>query len=62
MKALTQVNNAIEATARNGLDINYEKTASEAINKGKQDLATKEIEQRLRQEIDKQRGTVVLGQ
>ena len=45
VKAVTQVNNAIEATARNALEINYEKTASEAINKVKQDLATKEIEQ-----------------
>ena len=41
MKAVTQVNNAIEATARNALEINYEKAASEAINKVKQDLATK---------------------
>ena len=55
MKAVTQVNNAIEATAKNALEINYEKAASEAINKVKQDLATKEIEQRLKQEIDRQR-------
>ena len=34
---------------------NYEKAAAEAINKVKQDLATKEIEQRLRQEIEKQK-------
>ena len=33
---------------------NYEKAAAEAINKVKQDLATKEIEQRLKQEIEKQ--------
>ena len=45
VKAVTQVNSAIEATARNALDINYEKAAAEAINKVKQDLATKEIEQ-----------------
>ena len=55
VKAVTQVNNAIEATAKNALEINYEKAASEAINKVKQDLATKEIEQRLNQEIDRQR-------
>ena len=55
MKAVTQVNNAIEATAKDTLEIDYEKAASEAIYKVKQDLATKEIEQRLKQEIDKQR-------
>ena len=55
MKAVTQANNAIEGTAKNALEINYEKAASEAINKVKQDLATKEIEQRLKQEIDRQR-------
>ena len=38
----------------NSLEINYEKVAAKAINKMKQDLATKEIEQRLRQEIGKQ--------
>ena len=41
--AVTQVNSSIEATARNALEINYEKAAAEAINKVKQDLATKEI-------------------
>ena len=46
MKAVTQVNNAIEATAKDTLEIDYEKAASEAIYKVKQDLATKEIEQR----------------
>ena len=54
MKAVTQVNCAIEATARNALEINYEKAASEAINRVKQDLALKEIEQRLKQKIDRQ--------
>ena len=42
VKAVTQANNAIEATAKNALEINYEKAASEAINKVKQDLATKD--------------------
>ena len=55
VKAVTQVKKAIEATAKNALEINYEKTASEVINKVKQDLATKEIKQRLKQEIDRQR-------
>ena len=55
VKAVTQVNSTTEATARNALDINYEKVAAEAINKVKQDLATKEIEQRLKQEIEKQK-------
>ena len=55
VKAVTQINSAIEATARNAQEINYEKAASEAINKVKQDLATKEVEQRLKQEIDRQR-------
>ena len=54
-KAVTQVNNAIEATAKDALEIDYEKAASEATNKVKMDPATKEIEQRLKQEIDKQR-------
>ena len=55
VKALTQVNSAIEATARNALEINYEKAAAEAINKVKQDLAKKEIDQQLKQEIEKQK-------
>ena len=55
VKAVTQVNNAMEAKARNFLEINYERAAAEAINKVKQDLATKEIEQRLKQEIEKQK-------
>ena len=61
VKAVTQVNSAIEATARNALEINYEKAAAEAINKVKQDLATKEIEQRLKQEIEKQKLNETLG-
>ena len=34
------------------LEINYRKAAADAINKVKQDLATNEIEQRLKQEIE----------
>ena len=55
VKAVTQVKTAMKAEAGNSLKINYEKAAAEAINKVKQDLATKEIEQRLKQEIEKQR-------
>ena len=39
----------------NSLEISYERAAAEAINKVKQDLATKEIEQRLKQEIERQK-------
>ena len=55
VKAVTQCNSTIEATAKNALEINYEKAAAEAINKVKQDLAAKEIEQRLKQEIERQK-------
>ena len=61
VKAVTQANNAIEATVKNALEINYEKAASEAINKVKQDLATKEIEKRPKQEIEKQKMNEALG-
>ena len=33
VKAVTQVNSATEATARNALEINYEKAAAEATTK-----------------------------
>ena len=55
VKTVTQVKAATEAETRNSLEINYEKATAEAINKVKQDLATKEIEQRVKQEIEKQR-------
>ena len=61
VKAVTQVNIAIEATARNALEMNYEKAAAEAINKVKQDLAAKEKEQRLKQEIERQKFNETLG-
>ena len=48
LKAVTQVKNAIEAEAKNSLELSYERAAADAINKVKQDLATKEIEQRLK--------------
>ena len=55
VKTVTQVNNAMETMTRKSPEINFERAAAEAINKVKQDLATKEIEQRLKQEIKKQR-------
>ena len=54
MKAVTQNKDATGAEKRNSIEINYERADAEAINKLKQDLATKEIEQRLKQEIEKQ--------
>ena len=54
VKAVTHVNGAIESAAENSLEINYEKAATEAIAKVKQDLAAKEIEQRLKLEIERQ--------
>ena len=55
VKAATQVNNAKETMTRNSPETNFERTAAEAINKVQQNLATKEIEQRLKQEIKKQK-------
>ena len=54
VKAVTQVKSAMEAKAMNSLETNYERAAAEAISKVKQNLATREIEQRLKQEIEKQ--------
>ena len=54
-KAVTQVKNALEAKAKKSLEINFERAAAEAINKVKQDLATKKIEQRLKQETERQK-------
>ena len=50
VKAVAQVNDAAGAETRSPLVINYEKAAADAINRSKQDLATKEIEQRLKHE------------
>ena len=52
---VTQIKDATGAETRNSLEINYERAAAEGINKVKQDLATEEIEQRLKQEREKQR-------
>ena len=53
VKAVTQVRDAGGAETMSSLEINYEKAAAEAINRVKQDLAIKEIEQRLKQEIER---------
>ena len=53
VKAVTQCVSAAEATAKKAPEIDYEKAAAEAINKVKQDLAAKEIEQRLKLEIER---------
>ena len=54
VKTVTHVNGTIESAAGKSLEINYEKAATEAIAKVKQDLAAKEIEQRLKLEIERQ--------
>ena len=51
----TKTVKAAGAEKRNSVEINYERAAAEAINKVKHDLATKEIEQRLKHEIEKLR-------
>ena len=55
MKVVTIVKDATGAETRKSQEINYEKAAAEAVNKVKQDLATTEIEQWLKQEIEKQK-------
>ena len=55
VKAVMQVKAATEAETRISLEIYCEKAAAEAINKVKQDSAKNEIEQWLKQEIEKQR-------
>ena len=54
VKAVTPVKDAAGAETRSPLEINYEKAAAEAINRVRQDLTTKKIEQWLKQEIEKQ--------
>ena len=55
VKAVAQVKDVVRAETRSPLVINYEKAAAEAINRVKQDLATKVIEQRLKHEIERQK-------
>ena len=51
VKAVTEVSSAMETMTRKSPEINFERAAAEAINKVKYDLATKEIEQRLKQVV-----------
>ena len=62
VKAVTQNKDATGAEKRNSLEINYERAAAEAINKVKQDLTTKEIEQRLKQGIGENQRRRELGE
>ena len=55
VKTVTRVKDDAGGETRKSLEINYEKAAAEAINRVKKDLATKEIEQRLKQEIERQK-------
>ena len=55
VKAVTHVRDIGGAETRSTLEINYEPAAAEAINKVKQNLASKEIEQRLKPEIKRQK-------
>ena len=55
VNTVAQVKDAVGAETRGPLVINCEKAAAEAINRVKQDLATKEIEQRLNHEIERQK-------
>ena len=55
VKTVAEVNDDTGAETGKSIEINYEKAAADAINKVKQELATKESEQRLKQEIEKQK-------
>ena len=52
VKAVAQVKDVVGAETRSPLVRNYEKADAEAIIRVKQDLATKEIEQRLKHEMN----------
>ena len=54
LKAVTEERDAEGAVTKGELEINYQKAAADAKNEVKQDLAKKKIEQRLKQEIEKQ--------
>ena len=55
VKAPTHARDIGGDQTKSTLEINYEQVAAEAINKVKQDLATKEIEQQLKQEKERQK-------
>ena len=58
---MTEEKDARGAESRNSLEINYEKAAAEAINKAKEDFATKQIEQRLKRELERQQRNETLS-
>ena len=60
VKAVTQSNNAMETMNKKSPEINFKRAAAEAFIKVKQDLATKEIEQGVKQEIEKQKSNETL--
>ena len=57
VKAVTEEKETKGAGAKGTLDINHQKAAADAINKVKPDLALKDIEQRLKQEKEKQKSS-----
>ena len=62
VKAVNEEKEVKGIEAKGTLKIHYQKAAADAINKVKQNLATKETEQRLRQEIERQqRGEKLSG-
>ena len=61
VKFVTEVREAGVAESRSSLGIDYEKAAAEAVKKVKQDLATRETEQRLNQEIERQKRNETLS-
>ena len=61
VQALTEEKDTEGTTTKRELETNYQNAAAVAINKVKQNLATKEIEQRLKQEIDKQQRYEILS-
>ena len=54
MEAVNEKKEAEGAATKGSLGINYQKAATDAINKVKEGLATKEIGQKLKQEIEKE--------
>ena len=54
VKAVAEAKDDTGAEMGKSLEINYEKAAADVINNVKQELATKESEKRLKQEIEKQ--------
>ena len=61
VEGVTQEKDTKGTTTKGELEINFQKAAANAIIKRKQDLATKEIEQRLNQEMEKQRRNEIVS-